>query len=267
MKILTFLSYYTELIIPFLILFPAKKGRLRLIAFFLLFCLHIGIGLSIYVGLFFIINIVTAIGLLPSFAMNWLEKKIPFLNFLSRSAVLHTNYSMPKQNGMRWFANVFCAVAIVVSLIVNLGAVKWFRYELADAAVVPVNALRFDQYWGMFSPNVLKRDGWYVYYGIDSIGRQWDISRNEDYVSFEKPKSIIKIHSTDRWRKLTENIQRDDMSFLRILYCKYKLKKWNREHPEKKLSLLQLYYMQKESLPDYRTTSVEKILYCICNDH
>jgi hypothetical protein len=267
MKILTFASYYIELIIPVLILFPAKKGWLRLTAFFLLFCLHIGIGLSIYVGLFFIINIVTAIGLLPSFVMDWLEKKIPFMNFLSRSAVLHANYSVAERNRMRWFTNVICAVAIVVSLIVNLSAVKWFRYELADAAAVPVNALRFDQYWGMFSPNVLKRDGWYVYYGIDSIGRQWDISRNEDYVSFEKPKSIIKIHPTDRWRKLTENIQRDDMNFLRILYCKYKLRRWNREHPEKKLALLQLYYMQKESLPDYKTTPVEKTLYCICNDH
>jgi hypothetical protein len=267
MKVLTFLTYYTELIIPVLILFPAKKGWLRLVAFFLLLCLHTGIGLTVYVGLFFIINIVTAIGLLPPFAIDWLEKKIPFLNFLSRSSVLHANYSVEPGTKMKWLINVICAAAIVVSLIVNLSAVKWFSYELTDEAIVPVNALRFDQYWGMFSPNVLKRDGWYVYYGIDSIGRQWDISRNEDYVSFEKPKSVINIHSSDRWRKLTENIQRDDMNFLRILYCKYKLKKWNREHPEKKLSLLQLYYMQKESLAGYKTTPVEKILYCICNDH
>jgi hypothetical protein len=137
---------------------------------------------------------------------------------------------------------------------------------LREEVLIPVNATRMDQYWGMFSPNILKKDGWYVYYGTDSIGRQWDLIRNEDYVSFEKPESVLKIHRTDRWRKLTENMQRDGFDFLRPAYCKYILKKWNRQHPEKKMYTLFLYYMEKESLPDFKTTPAEKKLYCICND-
>ena len=74
-------------------------------------------------------------------------------------------------------------------------------------------------------------------------------------------RTIVCVYST----KLTENMQRDDMNFLRPLYCKYILREWNRKHPEKKLLSLKLFYMQKESLPDYKTTPVEKVLYCLCN--
>ncbi len=265
MKALTFMVYYSELIIPFLILFPAKKGYLRLLAFFLILFLHTGIGLTLYVGLFFIINMVSGIGLLPKFVMDKLENKFKFLQSLT--FYYPTKNKVNKKPILAWLTNAVCIIIICLCATVNLSAVKWFNYELRSETIVPINALRLDQYWGMFSPSVLKKDGWYVYYGMDSIGRQWDLIRNEDYVNFEKPKSILKIHTTDRWRKITENMQRDEMAFMRPLYCNYILKRWNKRHPEKKMFTLKLYYMQKESLLNYKTTPVEKILYCLCNDY
>jgi hypothetical protein len=282
MKALTFIVYWIELLILPLILIPSKKGYLRLIAFFLVIILQAGIGLTLYVGLFFAINIVSVIGLLPGFIMDKLDSLIQRL-FRSRRSFrpetnkslnlvtpMHHSRAVPKSLsfGKRFrqrLVNAICIIAIALCAIVNLSAVKWFSYELRSEVLVPVNVLRLDQYWGMFSPSVLKKDGWYVYYGTDSLGRQWDLIRNEDYVNFEKPKSVVRIHKTDRWRKITENMQRDEMTFLRPLYCNYILKEWNRNHPEKKMFALKLYYMQKESLPDYKTTEVEKILYCICN--
>ena len=125
------------------------------------------------------------------------------------------------------------------------------------------NLLRLDQYWGMFSPTVLKRDGWFVYQGVDSTNKQWDLRLNKAEVDYNKPPHIVSMYSSDRWRKLAENLQSDNYTFLRPLYARYVLKKWNRENPGHQMQMLNLYYMEKTNQPDYRPATVQKILYCV----
>lgn len=262
MKALTAFVYYIELIIPVLILLPGKKGYFRFIAFLLLIMLHSGIGLTLYVGLFFVINMVTSIGLIPEGIMDKIESRISLLRLELSALKIKT----PKlKSGLRPVTNSIALIAIILCLIINLSSLKWFSYELRSEITYPVNVLRLDQFWGMFSPSVLKKDGWFVFDGKDSLGRQWDLRLNQDYVDYKKPERIVSMYKTDRWRKLAENMQRDDFTFLRPLYCNYILKKWNREHPEKKINLLFLYYMTKESLPDYKTTPVNKNLFSVCD--
>src|SRR5262249_55232020 len=76
LKAFTLLVIGIEYLVMPLILIPSRKGGLRLVAFVLLLFLHLGIGLTLYVGLFFLIGIVSAIGLLPSFVMDRLEKML-----------------------------------------------------------------------------------------------------------------------------------------------------------------------------------------------
>lgn len=259
MKLLTHLVYYAEFLIPIFILLPSRSGRSRLLAFALIFMLHLGFGLTLYVGLFYIIGIVSAIGLLPGFIFDKLGLKPG--NKVKRPA-----------EGIRiktWFVNslnFLSAFVICLCLIINLSTIGWFSYRLRDELTVASNALRFNQYWGMFSPSVLKEDGWFVYHGMDSIGRQWDLRRNEDYVDYSKPEHIVSMYKSDRWRKLAENMQSDNYTFLRPLYCKYIIKKWNREHPQKKVFTLNLYFMQKTNLENYKTTVPEKKLHCVCDE-
>ncbi len=260
MKLLTWFVFYIEVLIPILILWPSKKGNLRLIAFILILLLHTGIGLTLYVGLFFIINMVTGIGLLPKKVMDAFETK---LKIKKTTIVL----SIKKTTAVRYTTNSICAFVIVISLIINLSAVNWFKYELKQEVWYPVNVFRLDQYWGMFSPNVLKKDGWFVYHGMDSIGRQWDLYRNNEYVDYKKPKHIVKMYKTDRWRKLAENMQNDNYTFLRPQYCRYIIREWNKKHPGKKMNMLNFYYMEKENLRGYKTGEVQKKLFCVCNDN
>ncbi|MEO6304215.1 MAG: HTTM domain-containing protein, partial [Bacteroidia bacterium] len=231
MKLFTWFVFYIELAIPILVLWPAKKGNLRLIAFALIIFLHIGIGLTLYVGLFYIINIVTGVGLLPKKFIDKLETK---LKFKKTTIVL----SLKKTSFFRYISNGICIFVIIISLIINLSAVNWFNYELKKEIWYPVNTFRLDQYWGMFSPNVLKKDGWFVYHGMDSIGRQWDLYRNNEYVDYKKPEHIVKMYKSDRWRKLAENMQNDNYTFLRPQYCRYIIKQWNKKHPQKKMNML-----------------------------
>lgn len=257
LKLFTWCAYYIELLVPFLIIWPTKKQSLRTIAFILLFLLHVGIGLTLYVGLFYIINIVAILGLLPSRAMDRIDSLFRIrshsINLKSKTTVY-----------LRIASNTLCAFAIFLCLFVNLSELPHFPYEPSKELGYTANVLRLNQYWGMFSPGVLRKDGWFVYHGMDSIGRQWDLRRNEDYVDYKKPEHVVSMYKTDRWRKLAENMQNDHYTFLRPLYGKYLLRKWNKEHPEKKLAVLNVYFMEKENLPNYKTTVPVKVLHCVC---
>lgn len=279
MRVLTWFVFYAELIIPFLILVPAKKGYMRIIAFCLILILHIGIGLTLYVGLFYVINIAVAIALVPKFVLDKLQTKfksyykivfpktIPLERGQGEVIKNKLFYNGFLYKSKRIVTSYFATLIICLCLILNLSSMKWFSYELRSEFYYPINILRLNQYWGMFSPSVLKKDGWFVYYGIDSVGRQWDLYQNEDYVNFEKPKHIVSMYKTDRWRKLAENMQSDNYTFLRPLYGKYILKTWNKNHPNKKMSTLNLYYMTKENLPNYKTTIPIKNLYTVSIDN
>lgn len=256
MKALTHFVFYAELIIPFLLLFPSRKGWLRLIAFICIVLLHAGIGLTLYVGLFYIINLVSALALLPAGVMDGLEKRLR----LKKAAL---RYHRPGRYAGAVIDSSMAAL-IVICLTLNLSGMRWFGYRLTPEISYGVNVLRLNQYWGMFAPSILKNDGWFIYHGADSLGRQWDLRLKQDYVDYSKPAHIVSMYPSDRWRKLAENMQGDNCTFLRPLYCKYVLHQWNRQHPEKKLAALNLYFMQKESLPDYKTTIPEKKLFCVC---
>jgi len=192
---------------------------------------------------------------LPTFVLDKMET---VFHLKTKSAFIKKQNSFVKK-----VCNSVCVIAIVFSLSINFSSLDWIKYELKNELQIPVDIFRWNQYWGMFSPNVIKKDGWFVYYGIDEQGRQWDLQTNSDYVDFKKPEHIVKRYKTDRWRKLAENMANNNFTFLRPLFGKYILDEWNGQHPEKKIVTLNLYYMEKISLPDYKTTEPVKNLYCV----
>lgn len=259
LKLATHVVIWSEYAIAPLILIPSVSGVFRLAAFGLLILLHAAIGATLYVGLFFLIGAVSAIGLIPGSCIDRIEKRIK---------IMRTTLPVPSGKGKTivFLKSGVCACLIFMCLMINLSTVNWFPYEMRDTLARGANALRLDQFWGMFSPSVMKTDGWYVYHGMDSIGRQWDLRLNQDYVDYTKPRHIVDMYKNDRWRKLAENMQKDSYIFLRPLYCKYRIRTWNAEHPNKKMASLRVYFMQKENLAGYRSTVPVKTLHCMCYD-
>lgn len=255
LKILTVLVYWTEWLIPLLILVPGKKGQLRLAAFFLIVLLHAGIGLTLYVGLFYIISITSAIGLLPPSAMNRVD------------SILRVNRgeSLQASGKKHYLVNSNCAIIAGLCIGINVSTLPSFEYELEDHLAVVTHVLRLDQNWSMFSPGVLRKDGWLVYYGRNTIGQQWDLRRNEDYVDFHEPENVVGLYKNDRWRKLTENMADPRFTFLRPQYCNYILDQWNLHHPAKQMSTLELYFVEREVQPDYQEPKINRVLYSLCN--
>jgi hypothetical protein len=250
MKAITFAVYYIELIIPLLIVWPSRKGVSRLIAFILIVMLHSGIALTLYVGLFFIIAIVTATGILPSFI------------FRNTPHALEPEED-PASKKISVITVPITILLASLSLMINFSGLPFFSYELRKEPAYISNVLRLDQYWGMFSPGVLKKDGWFVYDGIDASGKHCDLRTGKETVDYSEPVHIVSMYPTDRWRKLAENMQNGNFTFLRALYAKYILDEWNRRHPDKHMVTLNLYFMQRENGPGYFRSPPEKILYCV----
>jgi hypothetical protein len=259
LKMFTWLVFTIELAIPLLVLWPDKRGFLRWIAFLLIMILHLGIGMTLYVGLFYLIGITTALGLVPGFILDKIEKKPGRKKIGFYQDTVHNSSANSLNNGIALIVAALC-------LIINLGSLNWFGYQLRVEIETGTNALRLDQYWGVFSPGVLKKDGWFVYHGMDSLGREWDLRLDKEKVDYEKPERVVSMYENDRWRKLAENLQNDKFSFLRPLYCKYILHTWNKEHPEKKMQVLNFYFMERRSLPDYESAPPIKQLYCMCDE-
>jgi hypothetical protein len=255
MKALTHFVYIIEIIIPVAILFPDKKGISRGVAFILLIILHIGIGLTMYVGLFFLISMATSIGLVPGKILNKL-KLVAINNF--NKTVKKTNHKLKP------IKTAFAGIIITLCLLLNLSYMQWFPYELNDEIKLVINTLRLNQYWGMFSPHILKEESWYVHEGFTEEGKHWDLYYNQPIILLDKPEHLVKHYKTDRWRKLAENIQRNEYTFLRPLYCKYYLKKWNKEHPENIMKNMNFIIMKETSLANYKSSVPEKIQLCFC---
>jgi hypothetical protein len=118
----------------------------------------------------------------------------------------------------------------------------------------------------MFSPGVLRKDGWLVLFGRDALGRQIDIRKNEDYVDFSEPKSVVAMYKNDRWRKWAENMQDERFTFLRPPFCEYILKNFNQHSKKRRATTLHVYFMQVDNDVDSTKTNPKRSLYCFCHD-
>jgi hypothetical protein len=255
MQWLTKIVLYTEILIPILILFPTKNKWVKLSAFGLISLMHIGIGLSLYVGLFYIINIVTALAILPSAFLD----RFKFLAISNYEKAKHKTNLMFKH-----VMNAFCGLIILLCLILNLSYMPWYGYELDKPVGVVINVLRLNQFWGMFSPHIMKEDGWLLHEGYSAEGKLWDLYYDLPYIYSEKPEHLVKNFKSDRWRKLVENMQRIDYTFLRPRYCRYWLKKWNKEHPENQMESLDLIFFMEASEAGYKTKPIDRQKFSFC---
>ena len=263
---LTHVVYYIELLAPLLLICPFVSNKIRVIGIIGIVLLQLGFCLSLYVGLFYIIGIVSLIGLLPANSIDWFERKF----YKNKVSVIETEPFNYKKTGVTellfMIKTWFMIFVITYCLMINLGNVKAFPFVLESYLAKYGTMLRLEQNWGMFSPTILKDDGWYVYSGFTDKGQFVDVKHQTDSVSFVKPKRIVTEYESDRWRKYGENYVFNTNNHIRPYYCKYLINKWNKEHPDKHVVDLTIFFMKEVSLPNYGTKPIEKLALCNCQD-
>lgn len=263
---LTHAVYYMELFAPLLLICPFVSKKIRVIGIVSIALLHLGFFLSLYVGLFYIIGIVSLIGLLPSKCIDWFEQHF----YKNKVNVIEDEQGDYKKSIVaELFASLkagFIVLVIAYCLMINLGNVKAFPFVLESYMAKYGTMLRLEQNWGMFAPTILKDDGWYVYSGYTANGSFVDIKHQLDSVSYSKPAHIVTEYESDRWRKYGENYVFNNNNHIRPFYCKYLINKWNKEHLDKHVVDLTIFFMKEVSLPNYGTKPIEKLALCNCQD-
>lgn len=281
LKVLTFAVYYTELLLPFFLLIPVYNSFFRLLVIGVLAGLHLGISVTLFVGLFYLINLVSLLGLLPPKAMDRFESKVlpPARNLCNQALDLCRRWPYPF--AFRGSLEISCAPPykrLVVWLregsviFILVYTIAWNLHNTPQRMVpFPESArwlgywLRMDQNWGMFSPAVFKDDGWYILEGTTTQGQKVDLNRQGAPVTQQKPEAVVALFKNDRWRKYSENYLFVDNAWMRPYYCHYLLRIWNEKNAmAQRLESLEVVYMKEVSLDRYQTKPLQREVLCTC---
>jgi hypothetical protein len=280
---LTFATYYLELLLPFALFLPVGVRWWRLVVVGVLFGFHLGISLTLYVGLFFLINMASVLGLLPPMALDWLTSRLalhaarvrqwqrlqlPVWSLPWRLRLERTRPSAPNWRRLaRTLRETFVALVLVYVCWWNLDDVGVRRSAgglLADSGRWFGYLFRVDQHWGMFAPAVFKDDGWYILEGTTATGSKLDLNRGGRPLSDAKPAAVVSLFKNDRWRKYSENYLFVSNAWMRPYYCNYLLRIWNEDPAHAPLKHLTVVYMKEVSLPDYKVAKPTREVLCDC---
>jgi hypothetical protein len=267
--VITFLVFYIELLLPFILLIPFYSNYFRIAFFIIIGCMHIGIVLSLNVGLFPLISIVSILGILPSSMFDRMDKmniSFQIKNFISKipfdSSL--TNYlNFPKENFIQSGVMFFFCICIVL---VNLTTIGKLTFSSENNFNWLVKTTRIDQHWGMFAPAVFKDDGWFAFLGKREDKSVIDIHESslDHKVNFNKPAYVAGTYKNDRWRKYSEGILMISNAHFRPFYCSFLLNNWNRNYPKQKINSLEIIYMKEISLANYAVNKPKKEMLCNC---
>ncbi|GAC1371493.1 MAG: HTTM domain-containing protein [Hymenobacter sp.] len=282
LRLLTFATYYIELLLPFALFVPVGVAGWRLLVVGVLFGFQLSISLTLYVGLFFLVNMASLLGLLPPVALDWLVPRLaPHAARAGRLSTRLPAWRVPWRVRIEPTAELSAGSRALLRgvreafVAVVLAYVCW--WNLDDVAVLrPAGGLmsapmrwfgylfRVDQHWGMFAPTVFKDDGWYILEGTTAEGRRLDLNRGGAPARSTKPASVVALFKNDRWRKYSENYLFVSNAWMRPYYCNYLLRIWHENPAHPPLQHLSIVYMKEVSLPDYRVAPPVREVLCDC---
>ena len=279
LKALTFLTWYLELLAPFLLLLPVGVRWARLVFLALTLGFHLGVSLTLFVGLFFLICSAAGLGLLPAGALDWLEARARQLRRWGHARLAapawrpqlpwHLERRTDLGAGSRRLLRAVREAAVAAVLFY----VCW--WNLNDITALPPWRMgedlrwlgyqfRIDQHWGMFAPTVFKDDGWFILYATTPVGLIHDMTGGGGRASYAKPAAIVNLFKNDRWRKYSENILFVSNDWMRGYYCNYLLRQWRQNPANPPLRQLTVVYMKEVSLPDYQVATPTREVLCEC---
>ncbi len=288
LQLMTRATFILEWILPLFLLFPFFLCYIRaaLIACFV--CFHVGLALTMELGLFPAICSVAWLAVIPTGVWNYLQRTCaPVLSsppiagasdFLyrqlsSRGAAMPP-FLAPLRFGRRpgrsgLASQLFAALVLVYVTAWNVRTLdhdQYARYFPTDIDSFGF-LLRVDQIWNMFAPSPTKEDGWFVIPGKLADGSQVDLFRAETgrpqvqtQFFYSKPSSVAASFTDLRWRKYMTNLWLKRNAPHRPYYGSYLCREWNSAHTgPQRLRTFEIVFMKEITLPGSGIRAPERI--------
>ncbi|BBO35084.1 HTTM domain-containing protein [Lacipirellula parvula] len=232
-------TVWFELLGPLLLFIPWQTARLRMVAIIGFVLLHVGIAVTMTVGLFSYAAIAVWMGMLPSeFWNRWSRFDI---NSLAPIAPAHAS---PTRGKLRWAGSASVLALLVVAIYWNVTSEisprSMNRFDWGMRAAAHLTTLR--QSWGVFG-RPPRQDRWFVYHARLKNGESVDLLSGGSEILKQKPALSSRQFSNHRWRKLHLRICSENCTPYRQPMADYFVRHWNATHPEdEQVVRLDFYY-------------------------
>ena len=228
-KLVAYSTLFAEVILIWCLLIPWKNAMWRGIVMLTFISFHIGIMLTLDIGLFSFICIAIWSALLPSQFWSMFPSRLnadSVRRYVAR--------------GNNWVVNLFCVVAILFVTLANLASVARPGFQkLLPKKYTPYGyLLGLDQRFHMFGQPP-RHSPWFVYEATLANGKtvnpfQRPLAEPTSDTSelHQLPVNYRTNLPTFHWRKVHRNMVNQNLARFRERLAEYAAQKWNAEHAD-----------------------------------
>ena len=237
----SWLTLFAELVLIWTLFVSWKNGTFRIVNMIVFIAFHIGIALSLGIGIFPWICMVAWLPLLPSFVWGQNQEERQTVNTFDWNQL-----PLPKMAG-----EIFCVVALALVVTWNISNVVKSSESSSQTSLLYqlVFILSVDQHFQMFGEPPDKNP-WFVYEAQLKGGELVDLWRKSE-IDNERPASGLKVFPNFHWRKLHRNSLYPTNKFVRQPMLDHAIRKWNAANPEKPVIKARLICYREEIGPNY----------------
>lgn len=232
MQFLTWFSLWLEMVGPLLAFSPWLTKWLRTGVVFTFILFHAGLGLSLGIGLFAIICMVSWLVFLPSEFWDGLARRCSVFTSAQRlPAEPRTPSAMLLHRGAFGVGELLVLVLLIYTVLWNVRELDFKNREwlLPRSWNGVGRALGLDQNWSMFAPKPRTEDGWLVMKGTLHDGTEVNLWRFDEPLPWDKPQLVSDQFASQRWRKYLDNLTIDHYALQRRYFCDWLARRWNQE--------------------------------------
>ena len=243
---------------PLFLFVPFFTVSIRLIITACFVVFHIGLMLTLELGIFPFVCIAAWVLFIPGQCWDLLVVRI--------RAGAESLAKPPASLSINWVETFFATVLLLIMFSSNMlhsGKMDVVFYEKAFRYVEPLaNSLNLRQRWNMFSPHPSKQDGWFVIAGVRENGSLINLVDGGKKVDWRRPDDISSTYENQRWRKNFEWVMMRWDPHARLV-ANYMLEDWNSMCEEAdRIDHVLVFFMTEYTQSDYQSTPVErKLLY------
>lgn len=252
---LSVVTPWFEALVPLVVLIPVATQRLRLVVIAAMILFHVGIELTLHVGLFSLVAVLGWLVFLPPMFWDGLGRWVrvdglgPRLDEMARRLGLRPRTTRRGHEAWRWTGEVVAALLLLYVAVWNVRMLSVPRYspDVMPLGLTPVaTALSLDQRWALFT-HPRPTDGWYILVGERADGSRVELLTGKpfDPLTVRKPDNAASLFPDHRWRKYYRVLSDPRSAPLRPYLPPVVCRRWDARHRGDPLVYLEIIYIEE----------------------